>query len=137
MLRNQSKQRLLNLKLSCALNFIFSQRLSAVRRQLEGHRRQIGELRCFEQKWQRQVDTIGEAVTALGGQVPLGCEQHLTHEAVSSSVSLDELTVSNSFTRTACSHCTLHDFCMTARFVIHRKQCFAGEAQGSVVSGHL
>lgn len=66
-----------------------------MRRQAEGHRRQVGELRCLEQKWQRQVDTIGEAVTALSGQVPMGCELHLNNETVSTSVSLDELSVSD------------------------------------------
>lgn len=75
-----------------------------MRRQVEAQRRQVGELRCSEQKWQRQVDTIGEAVTALGGQVPLGCELHLNTETVSSSVSLDELTViiSTSLIRLLC-----------------------------------
>lgn len=65
--------------------------LSNIRRQIEGCRRQVGEFRCLEQKWQRQVDTIGEAVTALSGQVPSGCELHLSSESVSTSVSLDEL----------------------------------------------
>ena len=60
---------------------------------MASQRRQVGEVRCSEQKWQRQVETIGEAVTALAGQVPLGCELHLNSETVSSSVSLDELTV--------------------------------------------
>lgn len=60
---------------------------------MEGCRRQVGELRCQELKWQRQVDTIGEAVAALSGQVPSGCELHLVNECVSTSVSLDELTV--------------------------------------------
>lgn len=69
---------------------------------MEGCRRQVGELRCLEQKWQRQVDTIGEAVTALSGQVPSGCELHLVNESVSTSVSLDELTVILAFNLTAC-----------------------------------
>jgi hypothetical protein len=56
----------------------------------------VDEFRCLEQKWQRQVDTIGEAVTALSGQVPSGCELHLVNESVSQSASLDELnTVTN------------------------------------------
>lgn len=64
-------------------------RISFVRRQCEGHRRQLNELRCMELKWQRQVDTIGEAVAALSGQVPLGCELHL-NDSASPSPSLDE-----------------------------------------------
>lgn len=60
---------------------------------MESQRRQVAELRCLEQKWQRQIDTIGEAVTALSGQVPMGCELHLGSESVSTSVSLDELSV--------------------------------------------
>lgn len=72
------------------LGFFFAS-LSNIRRQTEGCRRQVDEFRCLEQKWQRQVDTIGEAVAALSGQVPSGCELHLINESVSQSVSLDEL----------------------------------------------
>ena len=64
------------------------------RRQCEAHRRQVNELRCIEMKWQRQVDTIGEAVAALSGQVPVGCELHL-NDSVSTPLAVDEEPVHN------------------------------------------